>query len=231
MLTKIRKCGRVVCASCSSTRTTYLPFTYVVGTPNQRYLKSPHTPHRTCDECANELLTIRSAILTRSGNRSRSNSGRSAKSNASATSRTSSSHSGPRLRSVTVVEEIEQEQHGLSESSSAQHFAEQSEPNYIPESVHHRQLFSGNESPGSTQSSVLSQSPNRGKDRANRMIIYTLTLHECRDLDPCTICLQEFKAHDRVSRLECQCVYHEKCILGWFSRKGAGHCPLHSPNV
>ncbi|VEU24392.1 DEKNAAC105503, partial [Brettanomyces naardenensis] len=57
-----RMCGRIVCASCSSNFTTYLPNTYVVSPPSQIFLESPHVPHRTCDECADELDMIRSAL-------------------------------------------------------------------------------------------------------------------------------------------------------------------------
>lgn len=44
----------------------------------------------------------------------------------------------------------------------------------------------------------------------------------------CVICFEEFQPGDRVGRLECLCVYHEQCILGWFQRKGMGSCPVHA---
>lgn len=66
--------------------------------------------------------------------------------------------------------------------------------------------------------------------RANRMILYKLPEREAKSLGECVICLDDFHSGDSVGRLECLCVYHEKCILDWFSRKGAGECPVHAVN-
>jgi len=41
----------------------------------------------------------------------------------------------------------------------------------------------------------------------------------------CTICFEEYKYGDTLSRLECFCVFHKQCIDGWMSRKQC--CPLH----
>ncbi|GMF97941.1 unnamed protein product [[Candida] boidinii] len=57
-----RKCGRIVCGDCSSVFTNYLPSTYVVCPPSQVFLESPHVPHRTCDDCVDELDMIRRAL-------------------------------------------------------------------------------------------------------------------------------------------------------------------------
>lgn len=76
--------------------------------------------------------------------------------------------------------------------------------------------------------SQFSGSPDRL--RANRMIIYRLGGKEAEGLEECVICFEDFKAGDSVGRLECLCVYHEKCILDWFARKGAGKCPVHAVN-
>lgn len=74
--------------------------------------------------------------------------------------------------------------------------------------------------------SQFSGSPD--KLRANRMIIYRLSGREAQGLEECVICFEEFTAGEAVGRLECLCVYHEKCILDWFARKGAGECPVHA---
>lgn len=66
------------------------------------------------------------------------------------------------------------------------------------------------------------------KHRANRMIIYRLSSKEACGLEECVICFEDFAPGDSVGRLECLCVYHEKCILDWFGRKGAGECPVHA---
>lgn len=65
-----RKCGRVVCHPCSRTRTSYLPFTQVASPVLNADPKRPHRPHRTCDECAQDLAALRTAILARPGSSS-----------------------------------------------------------------------------------------------------------------------------------------------------------------
>lgn len=64
--------------------------------------------------------------------------------------------------------------------------------------------------------------------RPNRMVVYRLPAKEANTLGECVICFEEFGVNDSVGRLECFCVYHEKCILDWFARKGAGECPVHA---
>lgn len=64
--------------------------------------------------------------------------------------------------------------------------------------------------------------------RPNRMVIYRLPEKEAQTLEECVICLEDFNTGDCVGRLECFCVYHERCILDWFARKGAGECPVHA---
>lgn len=71
-LLSFRKCGRVVC-KCSTTKTTYLPSTYVVCPPSQKYLESPHISHRTCDKCVEELDIIRYTLRDRTSKRFCSN--------------------------------------------------------------------------------------------------------------------------------------------------------------
>lgn len=73
----------------------------------------------------------------------------------------------------------------------------------------------------------FSGSPDK-QHRANRMIIYRLTEREASGLEECVICFEDFKHGDSVGRLECLCIYHERCILDWFARKGAGECPVHA---
>lgn len=44
----------------------------------------------------------------------------------------------------------------------------------------------------------------------------------------CCICLEEFMPKDDVARLECLCMFHYKCIISWFERKGQRVCPVHA---
>ncbi|GMF73430.1 unnamed protein product [[Candida] boidinii] len=48
------------------------------------------------------------------------------------------------------------------------------------------------------------------------------------DYPECVICFEPLKPGDKVGRLECLCVFHYKCIKGWFERKGASECPVHA---
>lgn len=61
-----------------------------------------------------------------------------------------------------------------------------------------------------------------------RMLISVLTDKTSTPLEECSICYEEFEPGQSIGRLECFCVFHQKCILEWFSRKGAGSCPLHN---
>lgn len=48
------------------------------------------------------------------------------------------------------------------------------------------------------------------------------------DYDECCICMEPFEVGQRISRLECLCVYHNACITQWLSRGGV--CPAHPPD-
>lgn len=61
----------------------------------------------------------------------------------------------------------------------------------------------------------------------NRTIVYRLD-HDLPEEKECGICFGNFKTGQSVGRLECLCIYHEKCILDWFMRKGVGECPVHT---
>lgn len=66
--------------------------------------------------------------------------------------------------------------------------------------------------------------------RPNRMLIYKLPESEAKALGECIICFEDFVTGELVGRLECFCAYHEKCIMAWFAKKGAGECPVHTVN-
>ncbi|ESN99738.1 hypothetical protein HELRODRAFT_83973 [Helobdella robusta] len=45
------------------------------------------------------------------------------------------------------------------------------------------------------------------------------------DRGECPICLDDMSQGDHIARLPCLCVYHKKCIDGWF--KVSRSCPEH----
>lgn len=75
---------------------------------------------------------------------------------------------------------------------------------------------------------TLGSSPAGNLPDRKRMLISVLNDKTCTALEECSICYEDFEPGQSVGRLECFCVFHKKCILEWFSRKGAGSCPLHN---
>lgn len=251
-----RKCGRVVCSGCSSHNMTYLPSTYVVCPPSQIFLETPHVPHRTCDECAEELDMIREALRARTPQlRPRSTASSSPHSRASAGQGPSSqqqrlepnaaSAAGIKRTSEPIVEAYAVSSSCTSTHSDSTNGTSHAHP--IPTATDDDNdvcpvcglFFPADTLPPAREAHIntclttaqFSGTPDQTL-RANRMIIYRLSPKEAHGLtdSECVVCFEEFKAGDMVGRLECLCVYHEKCILDWFGRKGAGKCPVHAVN-
>lgn len=73
----------------------------------------------------------------------------------------------------------------------------------------------------------------------NRMLVYKVAPAEDSQYRECPICFEDMAAGDKVGRLECLCMFHYKCIKGWFNKKaqrmkskdiqyiGKNFCPLH----
>lgn len=58
----------------------------------------------------------------------------------------------------------------------------------------------------------------------NRMLTWKC---EANTDSECDICMEAFEKGQKMSRLECLCVFHNKCIRDWFDRRGNGMCPTH----
>lgn len=58
-----RKCGRVVCASCSDQNIKYFPNTLVVHAYSVPLKCNEHQTYRTCDECVAEVKMIRQTLM------------------------------------------------------------------------------------------------------------------------------------------------------------------------
>ncbi|KAF2748517.1 hypothetical protein M011DRAFT_390983, partial [Sporormia fimetaria CBS 119925] len=56
---------------------------------------------------------------------------------------------------------------------------------------------------------------------------YTATEKDCIGNQECEICLEEYEVGERLARLVCWCRFHERCIRGWWERRGPGVCPTH----
>lgn len=179
-----RMCGRVVCGSCSDNSCSYLATSYVVSPPHQIFLESPHVPHRTCDECFEELRMIRAAIQP-----------------------------APTETRELMIQNVNPAADELNRCPVCDRLLvrlpQSEQESHVDECL---QQFSS--SPGA-------------RSRRNRMILSRLPLKESQTLGECPVCYEDFKPGDAIGRLECLCVFHEKCILEWFARKGVGSCPIH----
>lgn len=210
-----RKCGRVVCGNCSSSRSTYLPSTYVVSPPSQIFLESPHVPHRTCDSCMEELEMLRTALRgndaaedTYGGNRRRERRRRQQQQG------DRNKHDDTLIQTFQTGAEDEQDDRDNCPvcGKSLTKLSEDAKEEHIIACVE-RAEFSGTSEQGR---------------RNNRMVVRQLTEDDKELGNECVICFEDYKPEEKVGRLECLCVFHERCILDWFSRKGVGSCPVHA---
>ena len=70
------------------------------------------------------------------------------------------------------------------------------------------------------------------RDRSRKININSLnTLLLCDELpdDTCSICLDEFKEGDKIKKLNCNHIYHEKCLLPWLNNNDC--CPMCRQNI
>lgn len=210
-----RKCGRVVCNPCSSVKTTYPRSTYVVSPPSQIFLESPHVPHRTCDICLEELRMDQ--------DQDQANAPQPPSNNTRSATRISAD-------SVNITDD--DLNHCPVCGKNMKRRTEVNKERHIQMCVT-RSEFSG--------------SPKQHRRNQNRMLIHTLppdfrakerdtnnnsTNNNLSELlAECTICFEDYEPGQNVARLECLCIYHERCIKDWFSRKGQGSCPVHAVHM
>lgn len=62
-----RKCGRVICASCSAQHVKYFPNSRVLLPDSSLFRAIPHDHYRTCDDCVEEVRMIRRALFETTG--------------------------------------------------------------------------------------------------------------------------------------------------------------------
>jgi hypothetical protein len=187
-----------------------MPATYVVSPPSQIFLESPHVPHRTCDECMEELEMIRAALRTRpSGRRLIQGEGSSFAPRQQTLPRGSSSkHDETLIQSISLDEDDE---HGC------------------PICSRNLSKMTDNDKEAHIADCLQKAEFSAEQRRNNRMLIYKLKEKPGgTNMGECVICFEEFMPGDTIGRLECLCVYHERCILDWFKRKGVGCCPVHA---
>ncbi|AOW04110.1 hypothetical protein B0I72DRAFT_46172 [Yarrowia lipolytica] len=230
-----RKCGNVVCNSCSTTRTRYPPNTYVVSPPSQIFLESPHVPHRTCDGCVEGL----SEWLQNEARRERAlaqddqaeNSSQEVVDQPEATRANYGS-----WRNWFGGGEINDRptQVGSSPTTEATRDMQPAEPQSPPSDNDFCPVCGRSIKKMSTGQreihieECLNSAFVGSPTPPVRLIVYSLAMKDEVDYGECVICFEDFEGGDRVVRLDCLCLYHEHCIKGWFKKKQARDCPVHA---
>ncbi|KAH3676358.1 hypothetical protein WICMUC_001989 [Wickerhamomyces mucosus] len=246
-----RRCGKVICGGCSTTRTTYEPDTPIAESPNHIFRELSDAPHRTCDFCVEELIA--NSII-------RDNPSIADNSNPVQVPALSSI----RRRSKLIKDSTTQNTLHVNNSND-----DNSDRDKCP--ICSRSLHFETESQIEDHinscliNAEFSGSPDTNMRTANRMLVYRIPVSKIEnrldslisasestlvpvihsshsnttagnekpspDLEECVICLEELKPGDKVGRLECLCVFHYKCIKGWFKKKGPGECPVHAIHI
>ncbi|KAG5361694.1 E3 ubiquitin-protein ligase PIB1 [Yarrowia sp. C11] len=226
-----RKCGNVVCNSCSTTRTRYPPNTYVVSPPSQIFLESPHVPHRTCDSCVEGL----SEWLQSEARRERALMQRDQEETSSQeVPEEAETNHGTWINWFGVGGANEgPTQVGPSAVSEA-HVTEPTVPRSPPSDNDFCPVCGRNIKKLSVEQrethieGCLNSAFVGSPTPPVRLIVYNLAMKDEVDYGECVICFEDFEGGDRVVRLDCLCLYHEHCIKGWFKKKQARDCPVHA---
>lgn len=229
-----RKCGNVVCNSCSTTRTRYPPNTYVVSPPSQIFLESPHVPHRTCDRCVEGL----DEWLQDEARRERAvaqvdQGGNSTEEEVSRITPTGTQTDYGTWRNWF----------GSRETGDRPTLSDASEPTQSLQPPVPRSPPSDNDFCPVCGRNIKKMSAGQREIHIEeclnsafvgsptppvRLIVYSLAMKDEVDYGECVICFEDFEGGDRVVRLDCLCLYHEHCIKGWFKKKQARDCPVHA---
>lgn len=299
-----RKCGRVVCGSCSDQAIQYFPGTLVANADGSSSRLRSWERYRTCDECADTTLMIQRALAETAESSpapesSDDNNSTTKVATSTSTRMVPSSTNSSRLhlprrddasdhnlcpvcatnlaREFRVAVETDHEDQSyelfkerhINDCLVAFDFNLEHQRLASPRSGRHRNKMlvynmppiprpQYESIPGTlegTSADTVRLSPARvgGSERAREgefgleskkdsadllgpssevygsvNTILTLEPSEKTELDrECVICLEDLKPGDKVSRLECLCVFHYRCIKDWFNKKGYGECPVH----
>ncbi|KAG5358298.1 Zinc finger FYVE domain-containing protein 26 [Yarrowia sp. B02] len=223
-----RKCGNVVCNSCSTTKTRYPPNTYVVSPPSQIFLESPHVPHRTCDSCVEGL----SEWLQDEARRERALAQPDDENPEASNDELAPSYYGS-WRNWFVGGETERPV-GPSPATEPLEVSQPAVPQSPPSDndfcpVCGRNIKKMNSGQREIHIEECLNSAFVGSPTPPvRLIVYSLAMKDEVDYGECVICFEDFEGGDRVVRLDCLCLYHEHCIKGWFKKKQARDCPVHA---
>lgn len=230
-----RRCGKVVCGNCSTTKTIYDSQTPLVPNPTQLFQEPTDVPHRTCDVCVEEIiLEEHDREDARVGFRSHP----------------VQVPAGLFRRSVKHVNQ--ERTYHIDEQLVADRVSERDCCPICGENLSSKEDLQREEHINDCLiKAEFSGSPDQPRNVSNRMLVYRIAdvdqrvaIVSCSDTsmntqhndeklqsEECVICLEEFLPGDKVGRLECLCVFHYNCIKNWFKRKGPGECPTHAVHI
>lgn len=232
-----RKCGKLICGSCSSQFIAFFPNSRIVRPlgPLRRTIVEEY--HRMCDECADETRMIRQALEDR-GTPERGPPTPTTRAAAIAKRVVQVATRPLDLASTLLVDADSSSDHNLCPICAKNLealYEEQVSRDDLEDSNEAREAFKERhvseclvESDFALELRLVAGSPLR-----NRMLVYKVPPIQPgespgNDQDhECVICLEDICPGDKVGRLECLCVFHYKCIKDWFNRKGPGLCPVH----
>lgn len=244
-----RKCGQVVCSSCSSSYTS-IPFAQIVRQPDpempaflnrlaaefelQRALYIESEQVRTCDSCVSVLEQEQCRRILGLDHETRTPEAcipaqtirETATASSLLTSPPPSYSRAPKPVTPSIADRVPDNDANRARRSSASH--------HIGSHGHRhsRRAAPASEHSASTSLPARSATPQHIPLLPDvvplRFVAFQLNDHDKMVGDECPICFEEYEPLQQIARLECWCVFHVKCIKAWKSQKaGTGGCPLH----
>ncbi|KAI5780100.1 hypothetical protein EDC01DRAFT_620786 [Geopyxis carbonaria] len=225
-----RKCGRVVCATCSPHRIT-IPSAFVVRPPNHPapapvpVIDLTSSPERAAGNTRVINLTQGGRSLPPPHGPISPSSRRNLVHGSLGHHQHQPQPQQPQLAETDYCPICHRPLPYLSDPSEAGREA------HITSCIVAATSTSASPSPGPTRIAVGGRQ--RSYTNGGRMVVWKASAKDC--IDPatseaieCVICFEDFEELQDIARLECLCRYHKRCIRDWFDRKGNGECPVHA---
>lgn len=247
-----RCCGGIFCASCSERLARYdrRRVKVVKRSPND---EEEYPPFRTCDSCYDNLLHSK-LLLSQWGKplelRDRSAVFHNGVSAVDDDDQELSQVAPQPNEVVKPGNETEQTREVAPSCNSSVRRARANNDNYCPicnfdltklptEESSHSHVEDCLRKASDIQQHIGSPEEVESPAFQNRMLVYKIAPTDDAKYRECPICFEDMLPGEKVGRLECLCMFHYKCIKGWFNKKtqkmkskdilfiGKNFCPLH----
>ncbi|EDK47176.1 hypothetical protein LELG_05357 [Lodderomyces elongisporus NRRL YB-4239] len=231
-----RRCGKVVCADCSSQFIYYTPLVAPPPTASSFSTSSPFSSlaspqtmmskNRTCDKCADTMLK-------QSRTREITSQLPSSSSTSSLRRDNISDANLCPVCGINLLKEFITLRSPHNHDVIPQDEFEKYKEDHINDCLNKFDLTAQQANNKKMLVYILAPIPKPQYEIIPRMVdsvlpeMMTSNTTEKEEYEECMICLEELKPGDKVGRLECLCVFHYKCIKDWFNKKGYGECPVH----